>query len=170
MRPLVGDRDRPRVELDLGHYALFEHDALQRIEPALVVRPAANVILVLGDLRDEERAEALEVDRAGVVEGNGDAERAALPRGLEDELAEDVGLGAGRARRLIESRPFSSWDDVQRVEGMTELVVEELKRKGAVIGPAAPQRSAFAADGREHDQLDKSIRSDTYKGGKGERD
>jgi len=98
-----------------------------------------------------------------------DAKNVDMNSATEDELAEDVGLGPGRARRIVESRPFSSWDDVRRVEGITDVVVEELKNKGATIGPAQPQRSAFAADGREHDQLDKSIRADTYKGGPGER-
>jgi hypothetical protein len=88
----------------------------------------------------------------------------------EDELADDVGLGAGRARRIIECRPFSDWDDLRRVEGVTDVVVTELRRRGAVIGPALVERTAFAADGREHDQLDKSIRADTFKGGPGERD
>jgi hypothetical protein len=98
-----------------------------------------------------------------------DAKDVDLNSASEDELAEDVGLGPGRARRLVESRPFASWDDVRRVEGMTDVVVEELKSKGAVIGPAKVTRTAFAADGREHDQLDKTIRVDTHKGGPGER-
>src|SRR6476659_9808610 len=92
-----------------------------------------------------------------------DAKNVDMNSATEDELAEDVGLGPGRARRIVQSRPFSNWDDVRRVEGITDVVVEELKSKGATIGPARPQRSAFAEDGREHDQLDKSISADTYK-------
>lgn len=98
-----------------------------------------------------------------------EAKNVDLNSASEDELAEDVGLGAGRARRIVESRPFADWDDLSRVEGVTASVVEELKSKGAIIGPATGPSRGFASDGREHDQLDKSIRADTYKGGPGER-
>jgi hypothetical protein len=98
-----------------------------------------------------------------------EAKNVDLNAASEEEQAEDVGLGAGRARRIVESRPFADWDDLSRVEGVTASVVEELKSKGAIIGPPAGPPRGFASDGREHDQLDKSIRADTYKGGPGER-
>lgn len=93
-----------------------------------------------------------------------------LNAATEDELAEDVGLGPGRARRIIESRPFRSWDEVRRVEGLTDTVVDELRDAGAILGPPDEEREqSHLVSGHERDQLDKSIRADTPKGGAGER-
>jgi hypothetical protein len=87
----------------------------------------------------------------------------------EDELA-DVGLGAGRARRIIEARPFRDWEEVSRVEGLTEQVVSQLRGAGAVLGPPNPESEvSHAKSGHDRDLLDKSIRADTPPGGPGER-
>lgn len=99
-----------------------------------------------------------------------EAKNVDLNAASEDELAEDVGLGPGRARRIIESRPFKDWDDVRRVEGLTDTVVNELQQAGAVLGPPVPERElSHLVSGHDRDQLDKSIRADTPPGGPGER-
>jgi hypothetical protein len=82
----------------------------------------------------------------------------------EEELAEDVGLGPGRARRLIEARPFETWDELHRIEGMTEALVVELRGAGAVLGPSSPaEELSHLQTGHERDLLDKSIRADTLR-------
>ena len=62
------------------------------------------------------------------------AEGVALNTADEEELSIQVGLGPERASRILASRPFRSWDDVRRIEGMTDAIVDELERCGAVLG------------------------------------
>jgi hypothetical protein len=66
-----------------------------------------------------------------------DAKNVELNTASEDELSDHIGLGPERARRIMASRPFHSWDDVKRVEGLTDAIVEELKREGAELGDPA---------------------------------
>jgi hypothetical protein len=40
-------------------------------------------------------------------------------------------VGPARAEALMRRRPFRNWDDVAEVPGISELVVESLKRSGA---------------------------------------
>jgi hypothetical protein len=54
----------------------------------------------------------------------------------EDQLSSEVGLGPERTSRILASRPFRSWDDVKRLEGLTDAIVEALQREGAVLGDA----------------------------------
>jgi Helix-hairpin-helix motif len=63
-----------------------------------------------------------------------DAQNVDLNSASEEQLANDVGLGVERASRIRASRPFRSWDDVKRIEGLTDAVVEQLQRAGAVLG------------------------------------
>jgi hypothetical protein len=62
-----------------------------------------------------------------------DARGVALNTSSEDELS-NAGLGPERARRILARRPYRSWDDVKRVEGLTDAVVEALQRAGAELG------------------------------------
>jgi Helix-hairpin-helix motif len=57
----------------------------------------------------------------------------ALNTSSQDELS-DTGLGPERARRILANRPYRSWDDVKRVEGFTDVVVDALQRAGAELG------------------------------------
>src|SRR5215469_4728897 len=78
------------------------HHPLQRAQPALVVVPALTRGmggLPRGDLADQRLTEVLPVHAPGVVERERDAERPALPRRGEDQLAVVPGRG-GRARRI----------------------------------------------------------------------
>jgi hypothetical protein len=63
-----------------------------------------------------------------------DAAGVDLNTASEDELSAHVGLGYERASRLMASRPLRSWDDVKRIEGLTDAIVEKLQRSGAVLG------------------------------------
>jgi hypothetical protein len=75
------------------------------------------------------------------------AKGVALNTASEDELSMDVGLGPERASRILASRPFRSWDDVRRVEGLTDAIVDELQRRGAELGePDEAQRVPREAD------------------------
>ena len=62
------------------------------------------------------------------------AKDVALNTASEDELSIEVGLGPERASRIMANRPFRSWDDVKRVEGLTAAIVDQLQRAGAVLG------------------------------------
>ena len=52
----------------------------------------------------------------------------------EDQLSIEVGLGPERTSRILASRPFRSWDDLRRVEGMTNAIVDALQSAGAELG------------------------------------
>jgi DNA uptake protein ComE-like DNA-binding protein len=52
----------------------------------------------------------------------------------EKELAELPMVGSARARALIEHRPFRDWDEVRRVPGFDQRLVEDLKRLGLYLG------------------------------------
>ena len=58
----------------------------------------------------------------------------ALNTATEEELSVVAGLGPQRASHIMAARPFHSWDDVKRIEGLTEAIVEQLQRAGAVLG------------------------------------
>jgi competence protein ComEA len=47
----------------------------------------------------------------------GDAKGVNLNTASEDELARVGGLGRERAQRIIQNRPFRSWDDVKQIDG-----------------------------------------------------
>lgn len=53
----------------------------------------------------------------------------------EDVLAKVPGIGPERAQKIVENRPFSDWADLkQKVGGVSDTLIEELKRAGATIG------------------------------------
>ncbi len=81
----------PGVDLALLEQPVGEQDLLQGREPALVVAPPRRVplpVLVLPgrNLGYQLRAEALPLERVALRQRHRDAERAALPGRLEDEL------------------------------------------------------------------------------------
>ncbi len=59
----------------------------------------------------------------------------------EKDLANIAWIGAERARELIRHRPFNHMDDVRRVPGFTDDIIDQLVRGGATIG--AQGREAF---------------------------
>jgi competence protein ComEA len=64
----------------------------------------------------------------------GDAQGVDLNTASAEQLDRVGGLGHDRVQRLIQSRPFRSWDDVKQVEGFGDTLVEDLKKKGATLG------------------------------------
>ena len=52
----------------------------------------------------------------------------------EKVIADLPMIGADRARKLCERRPFSSWDDVERIPGFGKGMVDDLKSGGGQIG------------------------------------
>lgn len=65
----------------------------------------------------------------------GNAQSMDLNSASEQELSRIGGIGSERARRIVQNRPFQSWDDLkQKVEGFSDTMVEDLKRAGATLG------------------------------------
>ncbi len=64
----------------------------------------------------------------------GKAQNVDLNRASEQELAQVGGLGPERARRIVQSRPFRSWDDLKGVEGFSDKLVDDLRQAGATLG------------------------------------
>ncbi len=54
-----------------------------------------------------------------------------------EELDRIGGLGHERVQRIVENRPFRSWEDLRRVEGFGGTLVEDLKNAGATLGGAS---------------------------------
>jgi len=80
-----------------------------------------------------------------------------LNTAAEDQLDREIGLGPERARRIIEGRPFFSWDEVTRIEGMTKAVVDKLAHSGVELGDpeaADVQRSGIATEREETGRRD----------------
>lgn len=49
----------------------------------------------------------------------------------EEELEVIGDLGPERAHQIVENRPFRSWDDLKRIEGFSDQLVEDLQAAGA---------------------------------------
>lgn len=49
----------------------------------------------------------------------------------ENVLAAFSAVGPARIEALMLRRPFRSWDDVARVPGISQTIIEELKSSGA---------------------------------------
>lgn len=64
----------------------------------------------------------------------GDANGVDLNSASREELDRIGGLGEDRTRRIVENRPFNSWDDLRQVEGFGGTLVEDLKGAGATLG------------------------------------
>jgi len=64
----------------------------------------------------------------------GDANSVDLNTASQQELERVGGLGTDRARRIIQARPLNSWDDVKKIEGFSDTLVNDLKQAGARIG------------------------------------
>lgn len=51
-----------------------------------------------------------------------------------DQLAELPMVGRERAEAIAQARPFRSWEDVERVPGLSAGLIDDLKSGGAQIG------------------------------------
>ena len=50
-----------------------------------------------------------------------------------EELAELPMIGRERAEAMIQSRPFRSWEDVARVPGISNGIIDDLRSGGATL-------------------------------------
>jgi DNA uptake protein ComE-like DNA-binding protein len=65
----------------------------------------------------------------------GDANGVDLNNASEQDLERVGGLGRDRAQRIVQQRPFQSWDDLKnKVEGFSDKLVQDLQQAGATIG------------------------------------
>jgi competence ComEA-like helix-hairpin-helix protein len=64
----------------------------------------------------------------------GNANGVDLNKASEQDLQRVGGIGEERAKRIVENRPFQSWEDLKKVEGFNEKLVEDLKQSGATLG------------------------------------
>ena len=64
----------------------------------------------------------------------GNAQGVDLNSASAEELDRVGGLGKDRVQRIIENRPFRSWDDLRGVEGFGGTLVDDLKNAGANLG------------------------------------
>jgi len=64
----------------------------------------------------------------------GNADGVDLNKASEQDLQRVGGIGEERAKRIVENRPFQSWEDLKKVEGFNEKLVEDLKQYGATLG------------------------------------
>jgi DNA uptake protein ComE-like DNA-binding protein len=64
----------------------------------------------------------------------GDAKGIDLNSASAEQLDRVGGLGQDRVRRLIQNRPFRSWDDLRRLDGFGGTLVDDLRKAGAMIG------------------------------------
>ena len=96
-----------------------------------------------------------------------------LNRSPEEELDQEVGLGPERARRIVENRPFRSWDEVKQLEGFTAVIVDDLQAAGAQLGDPELADSKPISDAHRHEleltatpsgDLDESLETDGERG------
>jgi competence protein ComEA len=64
----------------------------------------------------------------------GEAKNVDLNSASAEELDRIGGLGHERVQRIVENRPFRSWEDLRRVEGFGGTLVDDLKNAGATLG------------------------------------
>lgn len=67
----------------------------------------------------------------------GDAKGVDLNSASVEDLEQVGGLGRARAQRIVDARPLESWDDVKRIEGFSDKLVDDLQRAGATVGSRA---------------------------------
>jgi predicted DNA-binding helix-hairpin-helix protein len=97
----------------------------------IVIRYVGHGSVILGIARNETNPH-MEEHMPGAI---GDAHGVDLNTANQQDLERVGGLGPDRARRIIQQRPFQSWDDLKKkVEGLSDTLVDDLKRAGATIG------------------------------------
>ena len=64
-------------------------------------------------------------DMAGAI---GNAKGVDLNRASREELERVGGLGPDRAQRIVQQRPIRSWEDLKKIEGFSDTLVEGIKK------------------------------------------
>jgi DNA uptake protein ComE-like DNA-binding protein len=72
----------------------------------------------------------------------GDAKGVDLNSANQQDLERVGGLGQDRARRIIQARPLKSWDDLKKIEGFSDTLVNDLRQAGATIGGSRGEHAA----------------------------
>ena len=72
----------------------------------------------------------------------GDAKGVDLNNASQQDMERVGGLGQDRARRIIQARPLRGWDDLKKIEGFSETLVNDLRQAGATIGGSSGERAA----------------------------
>jgi DNA uptake protein ComE-like DNA-binding protein len=67
----------------------------------------------------------------------GNANGIDLNTASREQLEGVGGLGSDRAQKIIQQRPIRSWDDLKRIDGFSDTLVEDLRRAGATLGQKA---------------------------------
>jgi DNA uptake protein ComE-like DNA-binding protein len=65
---------------------------------------------------------------------SGNAKGVNLNLAKSEELDRIGGPGQARARRITENRHSNAWDDLKRVEGFSDTLVNDLREAGATLG------------------------------------
>jgi DNA uptake protein ComE-like DNA-binding protein len=63
----------------------------------------------------------------------GSANGVNLNKADAEQLEKVGGLGRERAERIVRQRPFEKWDDLKRIEGFSDNLVNDLKNSGATL-------------------------------------
>ncbi len=58
----------------------------------------------------------------------------------ENDLAQIPWMGKERARALVQGRPYREINDLRRIPGFSDDVIDELVRGGATVGDPRPAR------------------------------
>jgi competence protein ComEA len=64
----------------------------------------------------------------------GNASGVDLNAASPEQLDRIGGLGHDRVERIVQNRPFRSWDDLRKVDGFGDTLVEDLRKQGATLG------------------------------------
>jgi DNA uptake protein ComE-like DNA-binding protein len=51
-----------------------------------------------------------------------------------EDIANLPMIGQDRAEKIIEARPFNSWEDIEKVEGLDKGAIDDLKSGNATLG------------------------------------
>jgi len=63
----------------------------------------------------------------------GSANGVNLNKANAEQLEKVGGLGRERAERIVRQRPFEKWEDLKRIEGFSDKLVNDLKNSGATL-------------------------------------
>lgn len=67
----------------------------------------------------------------------GEARGVDLNTASVEELERVGGIGRERAERIVRERPFNSWEDLKRIEGFSDKLINDLREAGATLGKKA---------------------------------
>ena len=57
-----------------------------------------------------------------------------LNKASPEELEKIPGVGSKRAEEIIQNRPYQNMEDLKRVPGFSDELIQTLQREGATVG------------------------------------